>query len=83
MKSSHAKKASITLPAALEGDLKKLAKRENRTLSGLIQEAARHYLNLRRYEELQRELAVVARRRGIYNEEHVQRLLEAYRAARQ
>ena len=71
MKSSLAKKTSITLPAGLEEELKTQAVTEHRTLSGILQEAARYYLNIRRWKTLQEELAPQARRLGIRNERDV------------
>jgi predicted transcriptional regulator len=79
MKSSHAKKASITLPDALESELQKRAKKEHRTLSGMLQETARFYLTTKRFEELQEELALKAASLGIRTEEEVDRLIHESR----
>jgi len=80
MKSSQAKKASITLPAEMEKQLQKVAKEEHRTLSGVLQEAARQYLATHRWEALQREVSLKARGLGIHNEEDVDKLIHAMRA---
>ena len=82
MKSSSAKKASITLPPDLERDLKKLAKAENRTLSGIIQEATRYYLNIRQYEQLQRSAVLRAAEKGVFDEDDLQAVIESYRKGR-
>lgn len=82
MKSSNAKKASITLPGELERDLKKLAQKEHRTLSGVIQEASRYYLNVRKFDVLQRELSIKAMKSGIKSEDDVEKLLEEIRASK-
>ncbi len=79
MKSSLAKKTSITLPQKLEKELKAFAEAEHRTLSGLLQEAARFYLNIKRWETLQGELAPRARAMGIRSEKDVDRLVHGLR----
>ena len=79
MKSSSAKKASITLPAELDKRLRKLAKKEHRTLSGVVQEAARYYLSVREWEEAQRALAIAGRNLGLRNEEDVDALIHDLR----
>lgn len=79
MKSSLARKTSITLPEGLEEELRSQAGAEHRTLSGVLQEAARFYLNIRRWESLQRELAPQARRKGIRSERDVDRLIHSSR----
>jgi metal-responsive CopG/Arc/MetJ family transcriptional regulator len=71
MESSYAIKASITLPKNLEAQLRRIAKKEHRSLSGLLQEAARSYLNIRRWEELQRDFALRAARLGLRTEDDV------------
>ena len=75
MKSSLAKKTSITLPPSLEEELQDQAENEHRTLSGIIQEAARYYLRMKKWESLQQELAVKARSMKIRNEKDVDRLV--------
>lgn len=79
MKSSSAKKTSITLPETLEEELRQQAGMEHRTLSGILQEAARYYLNIRRWESFQMELAPRARALGVRNEKDVDRLVHESR----
>lgn len=74
MKSS-AKKLSITLPPGLERAVKKRAKVEQRTMSGILQESARFYLATKEWEELQQELSVKARQLGLQSEDDVDRLV--------
>jgi|GEM_PF-1702226 len=80
MESSQAVKASITLPKKLEADLRKVAKKEHRTLSGLLQEAARCYLNVRQWEDLQQELSVKAARQGLKSEADVADMIHIFRS---
>jgi metal-responsive CopG/Arc/MetJ family transcriptional regulator len=79
MKSSPAKKASISLPASLERELKRIAGKEHRTLSGVLQEAARYYISARRFEELQREVSLAAARHGVRSDEELDELVHAAR----
>lgn len=82
MKSSLAKKTSITLPAELEEQLQKTAQEEQRTLSGILQEAARFYLNTKRWEELQKKASLKAVSKGIHSEEELDRLIHKLRDKR-
>ncbi len=79
MKSSGAKKASITFPPELERALRKRAKKEHRTMSGLVQEATRHYLSVKEFEELQREFSLEAARIGIRSEEDLNEAIHSTR----
>ncbi len=79
MKSSIAKKASITLPEALEEELRAQAEAERRTLSGIVQEAARFYLNIKKWEALQQELMPKGRKMGIRTEADADRLVHGLR----
>ena len=79
MKSSNSEKLSITLPVDLNRQLQKFAKQEHRSLSGLIQEASRYYLNIRKYEGFQQELAEKARKLGLRDEQGVLDLIEQKR----
>lgn len=73
--SSQATKASITLPKALSAELRKLAKREHRTLSGVIQEAARYYVRIKQWEGFQRDLGGKAAALGIHTEDDLDEFL--------
>jgi Arc/MetJ-type ribon-helix-helix transcriptional regulator len=72
---------SITLPEAMLKDAKKLAKKENRTMSELVREALRRYEAVQRLKELQSYGEKRARELGI-KEEDVDRLIHEYRAER-
>jgi CopG family transcriptional regulator / antitoxin EndoAI len=72
---------SITLPDAMLKDAKKLAKKENRTMSELVREALRRYGAVQRLKELQSYGEQRARELGI-NEGDVDRLIHEYRAER-
>ncbi len=74
MKSS-AKKLSITLPPDLEKSIKKRVKAEHRTISGVLQESVRYYLQTKEWEELQRDLSVRAHEMGLKGEDEVDRLI--------
>ena len=79
MKSSQARKTSITLPSQLEEELRSQAGMEHRTLSGILQEAARFYLHVKKWESLQSMLVPKARAMGIRNEADVNRLIHSLR----
>ncbi len=79
MKSSPVKKASITLPTELEAGLKQLAKKEHRTFSGILQEAARYYLGVRKLEAIQSKLAGKARKLHLTSEDDIDRLVHELR----
>lgn len=79
---ADAEKTSITLPAALAKQLRSLAKQEHRSLSGVLQEAARYYLRVRQWESLQASFSVAATRGGLRVEEDVEALLASYRKKR-
>ena len=72
---------SITLPKAMLKDTKKLAKKENRTMSELVREALRRYEAVQRLKELQSYGEKRARELGI-KEEDVDRLIHEYRTER-
>lgn len=78
---SYSKKTSITLPEPLEVELRQLAEREHRTLSGIIQEAARTYVRLRSWEDLQQEARRGATALGLHTEDDVIDLIHQAREA--
>ena len=79
MGSMSARKASITIPKELELDLRHLAQKEHRTLSGLLQEAAKLYLGIRQFEELQKELSLKALSLNIKTEDDVDKIIHKLR----
>lgn len=73
---------SITLPEPMLNRAKKLAKKENRTMSELVREALRRYEATEWLEEIKpyaRERAIAA---GVRTEEDVERVIHEYRAER-
>jgi metal-responsive CopG/Arc/MetJ family transcriptional regulator len=74
-----ASKTSISLPSTLSKQLKKLAKLEHRSLSGIVQEAARYYLRIRAWEDLQRRFSHAAVEAGLQTEANVEQLIETIR----
>ena len=74
-----AKTMSLSLPPRLLRQAEKLAKKENRTRSELFREALRRYIADRKWEVLQREVAVRARNLGIETETDVERVVDEIR----
>ena len=73
--------ASISLPDALSKEIDRVAKKEHRTRSGVIQEAVRQYLELRKWQVAQREVSARARSLGLVTEEDVERVVDEVRSA--
>lgn len=82
MSDTAAIKASITLPRQMNDQLRRLAKQEQRTLSGLLQEAVRTYLRLRQWEEIQQEVALRAAQLGLRDEDDVTDMIHSWRRSR-
>ena len=76
MKSSSTK-LSITLPSDLCVRMRKIAKKEHRTLSGVLQECARYYLLLREWEEIQRNVSRRAVELRLHDEDAVDDLIHS------
>lgn len=72
---------SVTLPDEMLKNARKLAKKENRTMSELVREALRRYEAVQRLKDLQSYGERRARELGI-KEEDVDRLIDEYRAER-
>lgn len=70
---------SFCLPPEMVRELEKIAKEENRTKSELIREALRRYVEARKWQQLQAEMAARARQLGIETEADVERLVDAVR----
>lgn len=79
MGKSAAIKASITIPGDLGSELKDLAKKEGRTLSGLLQEASRYYLNVKKLDSIQQKMVLRAKASGVIDEDDVDRLVHELR----
>jgi predicted transcriptional regulator len=72
---------SISLPSQLSKEVDRVARTEHRTKSGVIQEAVRQYLELRNWQEAQREVSARARRLGLSSEDDVERIIDEVRSA--
>lgn len=70
------------MPAGLSSALRHLAETEQRSMSGVIQEAVRLYVATRQFETLQRELSLKAKKMGIASEEDVDDLIHGLRHRR-
>lgn len=77
MSEGESKKVSITIPSDLLSKLKQLSGREHRSLSGVLQEAARYYVRIREFEDLQLILSKRARELGILDEDDLEELLDS------
>jgi metal-responsive CopG/Arc/MetJ family transcriptional regulator len=73
---------SITLPEAMLEEAKKLAAKENRTMSELVREALRRYEWAQWLQETQAYGAERAAAAGILTEDDVVRVIHEYRAER-
>ena len=69
----------LSLPPELLKEAEKIAKEENRTKSELFREALRRYIADRKWEALQREMAVRAKSVGIETEADVERMIDEIR----
>lgn len=70
---------SISLPASLDKELSREAKREHRTKSGLIQEAIRFFLESRKWKLLQHDISLRASRLGIGSDDDIEKLIDEIR----
>ena len=71
---------SVTLPDEMLKNAKKLAQKENRTMSELVREALRRYEWTQWLKEMQEYGEERARAAGILTEEDVDRVIHEYRA---
>ncbi|MBI1883728.1 MAG: ribbon-helix-helix protein, CopG family [Chlamydiae bacterium] len=70
---------SFSIPKILEQELKKEARKEHRTKSGLIQEAIRFYLENKRWKKLQQDIILRASRLGISSPDDVEDMVDEER----
>ncbi|HCU24936.1 MAG TPA: hypothetical protein DF383_07960 [Deltaproteobacteria bacterium] len=78
---SRMKKITMTIPLYLHKQLQAQAYVEHRSLSAVIQDAARFYLNFKEWKIIQQEMAVKGRRLGLRSETSVNRLVHEFRLA--
>jgi metal-responsive CopG/Arc/MetJ family transcriptional regulator len=71
--------SSLSIPSNLFKTVVKLAKKEGRTKSGLIQEAIRYYIEVKKWRELQRDIKARAANMGINSENDVEKLIDSVR----
>lgn len=73
---------TISLPAELLNETRRVARQEDQSRSELIREALRQYLASRRWQRLRRWGGETADRLGLKSEADLQRLLDKVRAGR-
>lgn len=75
--SENAVKISITLPSNVNNTIKIIAGKEQRSISGVIQEAARYYIRAKELESLQASLAPKAAAVGVFSEDDLDEFLHS------
>ncbi|MFH1824734.1 MAG: hypothetical protein ABH873_05860 [Candidatus Firestonebacteria bacterium] len=70
---------SITLPSELVSKLEKIKKEEMTTVSGIVMEALKEYIEWKRFKQIQKELSLAAKAKGILTEEDVERIIHEAR----
>lgn len=70
---------SISFPKAIAEEIEEVAKKEQKTKSGVVQDAVRQYLELRKWQKAQIELSARARKMGISSEEDIEELVDEVR----
>lgn len=71
---------SVSLPKTLKKEMDHICRDEHRSKSGLVQEALRHYVEMKKWSRLQREISVKARKLGIVSEDDVEDLVDEVRS---
>lgn len=71
--------ASVSLPAEITKEIERLAKEEHRTKSGVVQEAIRQYLEMKKWQNLQTKLSHLARRHGVETDGDVEKIVDEVR----
>jgi CopG family transcriptional regulator/antitoxin EndoAI len=70
---------SVTLPDRMLAEMRKLAKKEHRTMSELVREALREYKRERYWREVNAYGRATAEAAGVHNEEDVVRVIKEFR----
>lgn len=70
---------SISFPEAIVKEIGRVAKKEHKTKSGVVQDAVRQYLELRKWQQAQAKLSSLARRMGIGTDEDIEKLVDEVR----
>ena len=71
--------SSISLPEEIAKEVDLMARRENKTKSGFIQDALRSYIELRKWQELQLRISSQARRLKIESDEDIEKIVDEVR----
>jgi metal-responsive CopG/Arc/MetJ family transcriptional regulator len=71
--------SSISLPEEIAKEVDLMARRENKTKSGFIQDALRSYIELRKWQELQLKISAQARRLKIESDEDIEKIVDEVR----
>lgn len=71
--------ASVSLPAEMTKEIERLAKEEHRTKSGVVQEAIRQYLEMKKWHGLQNKLSAMARRLGVSSDDDIEEIVDRVR----
>lgn len=71
--------ASISLPGEIIKEIEKVAKKEHRTKSGIVQDAVKQYLELRKWQVAQGEFAARARRLKLFSDDDVEGVVDEVR----
>ncbi len=72
--------ASISLPVEIIKEVERMAKTEHKTRSGIIQDAVRSYIELRKWFDLQQRLSAQARSLKLNTDDDVERLVDEVRS---
>jgi len=70
---------TISLPRSLDQEVLYFCKEEHRTRSGLIQEAIRHYIELKKWRKLQGDISKRARKLGLNSDDDIEKLVDELR----
>lgn len=70
---------SISFPKGIAEEIEKLAKKEHKTKSGVVQEAVRQYLELRKWQKAQMEVGARARKLGLSSDDDIEKLVDTVR----
>ena len=70
---------SVSFPTSLSEEIEKVAEKEHKTKSGVIQDAVRQYLELRKWQKAQSKLSAIARKIGISNDDDIEVVIDGTR----
>ena len=70
---------SFTFPSEMIKEIKELAKKERKTRSQLARDALLQYMQVKRWRDIQRKMAIRARTLGITSEADVESLVHEFR----